>query len=473
MSRIWLRNPKAVHLGRNTDATADGGIVIDTETGTIVELVPAGREPVGGGPVDDGASSSGPAGAFDEIIDVSDHVITPGLINTHHHFYQTLTRAWAPVADLPLFGWLTNLYPVWARLTPQALELATTVALAELLESGCTAAADHHYLFPTGMDDAIDIEVEAVRRLGMRAMLTRGSMSLGEEDGGLPPQQTVQDPEVILADSRRLVETYHERGAGAQVQIGLAPCSPFSVTTELMRESAALAADLDVRLHTHLAETLDEEDFCRERFGLRTVDYLDSVGWLGDRTWLAHGIHFDDEEIARLGAAGVSVAHCPTSNMRLASGIARAVELEDAGVHVGLGVDGSASNDASNLIREVRQALYLQRLRYGAEAVTCERVLDWATAGSAAALGRDDIGTIAVGRQADLALFRLDGLAFSGSHDPIPALVLCGAEKADRVMVGGQWRVIDGHAIDADGQALDKEALIAAHQEEARRLVSG
>jgi 8-oxoguanine deaminase len=461
-ARLWLRDPLAVHLGAGTDPNAAArGIVIDRATGTIVELVPEGGEPAGG------------ADSVDEVVDASAHVITPGLINTHHHFYQTLTRAWAPVADLPLFGWLQNLYPVWARLTPRALELATTVAMAELLESGCTTAADHHYLFPTGMDDAIDIQVEVVRALGMRAMLTRGSMSLGEKDGGLPPQQTVQDAEAILADSRRLVEEYHERGAGAQVQIAFAPCSPFSVTTELMRESAVLAEELEVRLHTHLAETIDEEDFCRERFGMRTVDYLESVGWLGDRAWLAHGVHFDDEEIGRLGAAGASVAHCPTSNMRLASGIARAVELEDAGVNVGLGVDGSASNDASNLIREVRQALYVQRLRYGAEAVTCDRVLDWATKGSAAALGRDDIGTIKVGRQADLAMFRLDGLAFSGSHDPIPALVLCGAEKADRVMVGGKWRVIDGHAIGADGVALDKEALIAAHQEEARRLVAG
>ena len=461
-STVWLRDPLAVHLGRDIDPQAAArGIVIDAESGAIVELVPTGKEPTGG------------EQAVAEVVDASQHVITAGLINTHHHFYQTLTRAWAPVADLPLFGWLTNLYPVWARLTPKALELATTVAMAELLESGCTTAADHHYLFPTGMDDAIDIQVGVVKQLGMRAMLTRGSMSLGEKDGGLPPQQTVQDADVILADSRRLVQRYHERGAGAQIQIGFAPCSPFSVTTELMRDSAILANELDVRLHTHLAETLDEEEFCRERFGLRTVDYLESVGWLNDRTWLAHGVHFDDEEITRLGEAGVSVAHCPTSNMRLASGIARAVELENAGVNVGLGVDGSASNDASNLIREVRQALYIQRLRYGSEDVTCARVLDWATQGSAAALGRDDIGRIEVGKQADLAMFRLDGLAFSGSHDPIPALVLCGAEKADRVMIAGQWRVLDGNAIGVDGEALDKQALIAAHQEEARKLVAG
>ena len=367
------------------------------------------------------------------MFDAGRHVVLPGLINTHHHFYQTLTRAWAPVVNTPLFPWLTNLYPVWARLTPRDLELATTVALAELLLSGCTTAADHHYLFPAGMENAIDVQVEVARRLGVRVLLTRGSMTLGERDGGLPPQSTVQDPDVILADSERLITTYHERGPGAMVQIGLAPCSPFSVTREIMRDTAALAEQHDVRLHTHLAETIDEEDFCREMFGLRTVDYLESVGWLSSRTWLGHGIHFDDAEIARLGAAGTGVAHCPSSNMRLASGIARTVELEAAGVPVGIGVDGSASNDASNMILEARQALYLQRLRYGAEQVTPERALTWATAGSARVLGRDDVGTIAVGQQADLALFTLDDLRFSGSHDPLSALLLCGADRADRV----------------------------------------
>jgi len=277
----------------------------------------------------------------------------------------------------------------------------------------------------------------------------------------------VQSLDVILADSQRLVERYHERGAGAQVQIALAPCSPFSVTTDAMRESAALAEDLDVRLHTHLAETIDEEDFCRERFGMRTVDYLESVGWLTDRAWLGHGIHFDDEEVRRLGAAGTGVAHCPTSNMRLASGIARAVELEDAGAPVGLGVDGSASNDASTMILEARQALYLQRLRYGAD-IPVARALGWGTRGSARVLGRDDVGVLAVGKQADLALWRLDELRFSGAHDPVAALLLCGADRADRVMVGGEWRVVDGAIPD-----LDLGALVAEHSAAARRLVAG
>jgi 8-oxoguanine deaminase len=446
--RLWIRNPQAAFTANSLDAS--GGLVVSG--GVIVEVLSAGQQP------------SAPC---QQTFDAGNHVLLPGLINTHHHFYQTLTRAWGPVANAPLFPWLQNLYPVWARLTPRDLELAATVALAELLLSGCTTAADHHYLFPGGLENAIDIEVEAVRRLGMRATLTRGSMTLGTDDGGLPPQSTVQAPEVVLADSERLVGQYHERGGDAVIQIALAPCSPFSVTKEIMAESAALAGRLDVRLHTHLAETLDEEDFCRDMFGLRTVDYLDSVGWLTDHTWLGHGIHFSDAEIARLGAAGTGVAHCPTSNMRLASGTARVLELEDAGVPVGLGVDGSASNDASNMILEARQALYLQRLRYGAD-VPVERALGWATRGSAAVLGRPELGQLAPGMQADLALFRLDDLRFSGSHDPIAALLLCAADRADRVMVGGQWRVLDGQI-----PGLDVAGLIAEHSAAARRLVNG
>lgn len=446
--RVWISRPQAIFTA--TDEDAGGGIVV--EDGVIAEVI---------------ASGASPAAPVDETFDARDHVVTPGLINTHHHFYQTLTRAWAPVVSTPLFPWLKNLYPVWARLTPRDVELATTAALAELLLSGCTTAADHHYLFPAGLENAIDIQVEAVKRLGMRATLTRGSMSLGEDEGGLPPRTTVQDPDTILADSQRLVETYHETGPGAQIQIALAPCSPFSVTRETMRDSAELAARLGVRLHTHLAETIDEEDFCREMFGLRTVDYLESVGWLGPQTWLAHGIHFDDGEVARLGAAGTAVAHCPSSNMRLASGICRAVELEDAGVPVGLGVDGSASNDHSNLIWEARQALLIQRLRYPAAQVPPERVLGWATRGSARALGRDDLGRLAVGAQADLALYTLDELRFSGTHDPISALLLCGASAADRVMVGGSWRVVDGQIV-----GLDLAGLIADHTAAARRLLA-
>jgi len=448
MSRTWIKNPLAAFTATGQDAS--GGIVI--EDGVIVEIL---------------ASGQSPTTPVAETFDASAHVVTPGLINTHHHFYQSLTRAWGPAANAKLFPWLKNLYPVWARLTPESLDLAVTAALAELLLSGCTTAADHHYVFPAGLDDAIDIEVGAVRRLGMRATLTRGSMTLGEKDGGLPPQSVVQDGDTILADAERLISTYHSTAADADIHIALAPCSPFSVTREIMAESAELAARRGVRLHTHLAETLDEEEFCRQAFGLRTVDYLESVGWLGPQSWLGHGIHFDDAEVARLGAAGTGIAHCPTSNMRLASGIARAVELEDAGAPVGLGVDGSASNDASNMIQEARQALYLQRLRYGAD-IPVERAMGWATLGSARVLGRQaDLGSLEVGKQADLAFFRLDGLRFSGSHDPLSALLLCGADRADRVMVGGQWRVVDGEI-----PGLDMEDLIRRHSAAARRIIS-
>lgn len=448
-NRLWLRNPQAIFTANDLDAR--GGLVI--ENGVIAEVLAAGQQP---------------ATPCDQTFDAREHVVLPGLINTHHHFYQTLTRAWAPVVNQPLFPWLKTLYPVWARLTPEKLALATQVALAELLLSGCTTAADHHYLFPGGLEEAIDVQVDVVRELGMRAMLTRGSMSLGEADGGLPPQQTVQQGEVILEDSQRLIGQYHERGDGAQIQIALAPCSPFSVTPEIMRASAELAEKHDVRLHTHLAETLDEEDFCLQRFGLRTVDYLDSVGWLGPRTWLAHGIHFNPDEIARLGAAGTGICHCPSSNMRLASGICPTLDLEAAGAPIGLGVDGSASNDASNLILEARQALYLQRLRYGAERITPQVALGWATRGSAKLLGRSDIGELAVGKQADLALFKLDELRFSGSHDPLSALLLCGADRADRVMIGGNWRVVDGQI-----EGLDLQQLIRSHREAARQLIAG
>ncbi|OLF23649.1 8-oxoguanine deaminase [Aeromonas sp. YN13HZO-058] len=448
-TRIWIKNPLATFTPEAVDGR--GGLVI--ENNLISEVLAAGQQP---------------ARPCDQLFDARDHVVLPGLINTHHHFYQTLTRAWGPVVNQPLFPWLKTLYPVWARLTPDGLALASKVAMAELLLSGCTTAADHHYLFPRGMEESIDIQVETVRELGMRAMLTRGSMSLGEDEGGLPPRHTVQGQQQILDDSLRLVRQYHQRGAGAQIQIALAPCSPFSVTEEIMVESAKLAAELDVRLHTHLAETLDEEAFCLERFGLRTVDYLEKVGWLGDRTWLAHGIHFNPDEIARLGAAGTGVCHCPVSNMRLASGICPTLDLEAAGAPVGLGVDGSASNDASNLMQEARQALYLQRLRYGAERITPRKVLEWATRGSAKLLGRGDLGELLPGKQADLALFKLDDLRFSGSHDPVAALILCGAERADRVMVGGKWRVVDGVI-----EGLDIEQLIARHKVAAAALVRG
>jgi len=440
---IWVKNPLAIYA-----KNSDGGVVIKGQE--IIELVGAGKAPLS---------------QIDEVYDASDSVVLPGLINTHHHFYQTLTRAYPEALNKELFPWLKSLYKVWAHIQPEMLAVSTELALSELLLSGCTTASDHHYLFPSQLENAIDIQVEQAQKLGMRVVLTRGSMSLGEKDGGLPPQSVVQTKEQILSDSERLIKRYHNTDEGAMTQIALAPCSPFSVTTELMQDTAELAEQYDVRLHTHLAETIDEENFCLKKFGLRTVDYLESVGWLSERTWLAHGIHFNPEEIQKLGKSGVGICHCPSSNMMLASGICRSLELEEAGCTVGLGVDGSASNDGSNMIAELRQGMYLQRLRYGASKITHEHVYDWASTGSAKLLGRNDIGEIDIGKQADLALFKLDELRFSGSHDPLAALLLCGAQRANRVMVAGQWRVVDGKIVDKD-----EAELIHRHSDAAKKL---
>ena len=441
---IWLKNPLAI-LAKN----AEGGLVIEGQK--IIELVPQGQQPTH---------------AYGEVMECSDLVILPGLINGHHHFYQTLTRALPQALNKPLFGWLQSLYPVWAGLEPDMLYQATRLALAELLLSGCTSAADHHYLFPEALTEAMDIQAEAAASMGVRMTMTRGSMSLGTDDGGLPPQNTVQHEDIILADSERVIKRYHNAAEGSMLQVALAPCSPFSVTPELMRHSATLAAEHEVMLHTHLAETIDEENFCVQRFGLRTVDYLDSVGWLGPQTWLAHGIHFNTDEIQRLGAAGTGICHCPTSNMMLASGIAPVQELEAAGCPVGIGVDGSASNDGSNMIQEVRQALYLQRLKYGAQ-VSHFDAYRWATEGSAKMLGRSDIGSLVVGKQADIAFFKLDEMRFSGSHDPLAALLLCGAHKAEHVMVAGRWSVKKGLI-----EGLDVSPLLQQHGAAAKALAA-
>ncbi len=416
------------------------GIVI--RDGIVAELLHGGQTP--SAPVD---------GTFD----ASRHVVLPGLINTHHHFYQTLTRAHPKAINKELFDWLKALYPLWSRLTPDAMRLATRLALTELLMSGVTTTSDHHYLFPAHLDDAMDIQVDEAREAGIRMMVTRGSMNLSVKDGGLPPVSVVQDEDTILADCERVIGKYHERGEGAMIQVALAPCSPFSVTKSLMCACGALAAKHDCRLHTHLAETHDEDAFCKAMFGMSPLDYLEDVGWLSDRTWLAHGIHFSGSDVSRLGRHGVGICHCPTSNMILASGQCRTRELETAGAPLGLGVDGSASNDSSNMMEAVRHALMINRLTYGAS-ITHLDALRWATKGSARCLGRSDIGEIAVGKQADLALFTLDDLRFSGAGDPIAALVLCGAHRADRVMVAGHWRVIDGNPV-----GVDVGALRAAH----------
>ncbi len=440
---LWLRDPLAILA----DDAARGVVVQD---GRIIETVPAGRVP---------------ETADAEVFDAGAHVVLPGLINTHHHFYQTLTRATPAAIDRALFGWLGALYPIWARLTPEALDTAATVAMAELLLSGCTTTTDHHYLFPPGLDRAIDIELAAARRLGIRAVFTRGSMNLSQRDGGLPPDSVVQAEDAILADSARLIDAYHDPAPHALTQIALAPCSPFSVTRSLMRATAALAAARGVRLHTHLAETADETAFCQARFGCRPLDYLADVGWLHDGVWLAHGIHFDAAEIARLARAGVAVSHCACSNQVLASGHCPVCDMEAAGLRVGLGVDGSASNDGSNMMQEVRAAFLLQRHHYGVGRGSHRDALRWATEGSAACIGRPELGRIAPGMAADLALFRLDELRFAGAQDPIAALVLCGAHRADHVMVAGRWTVVDG-AI----PGLDLPALIARQTAAAARL---
>ena len=356
---------------------------------------------------------------------------------------------------------------MWARLTPEALDAAVTVAMAELLLSGCTTTTDHHYVFPAGLEDAIGIEAAAAGRLGIRAVLTRGSMDLSQRDGGLPPDSVVQDAGTILADSERLIARFHDPAPHAMLQIALAPCSPFSVTTGLMRATADLAARTGVRLHTHLAETADEAAFCQARFGCSPLDYLEDCGWLRPGTWLAHGIHFSAPEITRLAAGGVGVTHCPCSNQALASGTCPVCALERAGVAVGMGVDGSASNDGSNMMQEVRAAFLLQRGVNGIEAVSHLDALRWATVGSADCIGRPELGRIVPGAAADLALFRLDELRFSGAGDPLAALVLCGAHRADRVMVGGRWVVVDGAV-----PGLDVAALMARHGMAAAKLAA-
>ncbi|MCY4221942.1 MAG: 8-oxoguanine deaminase [Thiotrichales bacterium] len=445
-STTWIRDPLAVFTANDLDA--GGGIVVRGDR--IIELVGTGKEP--GTPAD-------------TVFDASDRVLLPGLINGHHHFYQTLTRACPAALNKPLFDWLKTLYPVWANLTEEAVEISTRLALAELMLSGCTTASDHHYLFSPALSRAIDVQAEVAGAMGMRVVLTRGSMSLSVEDGGLPPR-TVTEPEAtILAESERLIRRYHDPSSHAMRQIALAPCSPFSVTRELMRDTAILARTHGIRLHTHLGETEDENAFCLAKFGMRPLDYLEDVGWLSDDVWLAHGIHFTPAEIERLGAAGAGVCHCPSSNMVLASGLCPVTDLLAAGARVGLGVDGSASNDGSNLIQEVRQALLIGRLRYGASAVTHQSVLRLATRGGADLLGRPELGELRPGAAADIALFDMDELRFSGHGDPLAALVLCGASRVSELMIAGIWRVRSGEL-----QDVDLGALMHEHRRIARSL---
>ena len=421
--------------------------------------------------VDDGAITAVGGGeepsAIDgaERVDLGGAVVTPGLVNTHHHLCQTLTRARAQQADL--FTWLRELYPVWAGLDAEAEYAAARTGLAELALSGCSTVFDHHYVFPRGRDGIVEAEVQAARELGVRIVASRGSMDLGVSEGGLPPDSLVEDLDSILADTELLQAQLHEPGPGARVQIAVAPCSPFSVTGLLMEESAALARRFGLPLHTHLAETVEEEEYCRELYGCTPVEYLDRLGWLADDVWCAHCVHLAEPEVARFAETGTGVAHCPTSNLRLGAGVAPVRDLLDAGCSVGLGVDGSASNERSDLFTEVKQALLVARGRGGPDAMTAREALRLATRGGAAVLGREDIGSLEPGRQADLAVWAVDGLELGGAEDLVAGLVLSGPHRVERLVVGGEDVVRGGALVRAD------EAEIArAHRAQARRFAS-
>jgi 8-oxoguanine deaminase len=422
-----------------------------------------------------GSSAELPSSA-DEVLDLAGHLVLPGLVNTHHHFYQTLTRAVPMAQNANLFNWLKTLYPIWARMNPDDIHISTQTALAELALSGCTTASDHLYLFPNGA--RLDDEIAAAQEIGVRIHASRGSMSLGESKGGLPPDSVVEKEEDILKESLRLIERYHDPKAGAMVRIVLAPCSPFSVTGELMRQSAALARQYGVHLHTHLAETQDEEAFCQQKFGYRPVAYMQSVDWVGKDVWFAHSVHVSKEEIAVYAKTGCGVAHCPTSNMRLASGIAPVREYMQAGVRLGLGVDGSASNDGSHMLAEVRQAMLLARLRAGLEGaslsgegtpplLTARQALELATLGGASVLGREDIGSLETGKCADFVAINLNRLDYAGAqHDPLAAVVFCSPVRVDYTVVGGKFVVKQGQLA-----TLDERRLVEKHNRAALRLV--
>lgn len=411
----------------------------------------------------------------DVVLDLDGHIVLPGLVNTHHHLYQTLTRVLPAAQDANLFNWLKTLYPVWARMTPDDMHVSTRLGLTELALSGCTTASDHHYIFPNGC--RLDDQIEAAREVGLRLHASRGSMSLGESDGGLPPDSVVEDEDFILEDTQRVIDTYHDPHPGAMTRIVVAPCSPFSVTQDLMRESAALARTNDVHLHTHLAETMDEEKFCLEEFGERPLAYAEKLDWAGDDVWFAHAVHINPEEVKRMASGGMGVAHCPSSNMRLASGIAPMRRYLRSGVKVGLGVDGSASNDSSHMIAEARMAMLLSRVGQAVnpqideqdELLTARQALEMATLGGAAVLGRADIGSLEPGKCGDFIAIRLDRLEYAGAlHDPVAALVFCSPVQVDYNYVNGRAIVNEGRM-----QTLELEPLIESHNQAAARLAHG
>jgi cytosine/adenosine deaminase-related metal-dependent hydrolase len=469
MTTLLIKNAYIVTMNDHQQEIPDGGLFI--RDGFIEQV----------------ASTEQLPSSADEILDLRGHIVLPGLVNTHHHFYQTLTRAVPAAQNANLFNWLKTLYPIWARLTPADIFTSTQTALAELAHSGCTTASDHLYLFPNG--SKLDDEIEAARQLGLRLHAARGSMSLGESQGGLPPDSVTDKEAVILADSVRLIERYHDSKPGSMTHIVLAPCSPFSVTGALMKESAKLARQYGVHLHTHLAETEDEEQFCLQKFGYRPVGYMQSVDWVGHDVWFAHSVYVNPDEINVFAKHQCGVAHCPTSNMRLASGIAPIKEYLAAGVNVGLGVDGSASNDGSHLLAEVRQAMLLSRLKEGItgfsltsspspsgrgkgvrELMTAREALWLGTRGGAAVLGRTDIGSLEVGKCADFFAINLNRLDYAGGavHDPVSAVVFCQPRHVDYTIVGGKFVIKDGELV-----TVDENKLIEKHNQAAKRLVQG
>ena len=457
MTTLLIKNAYILTMDDHQRELPDGGLFI--RDGFIEQV---------------GATSELPQAA-DEVLNLADHIVLPGLVNTHHHFYQTLTRAVPAAQDANLFNWLTTLYPIWARLQPEDIFTSAQTALAELALSGCTTASDHLYLFPNG--SKLDDEIAAAREIGLRIQASRGSMSLGQSQGGLPPDSVVDSEESILKDSQRLIEQYHDPKPGAFVQIVLAPCSPFSVTSDLMKQSARLAREYGVHLHTHLAETEDEEQFCLQRFGHRPVGYMQEVGWVGNDVWFAHAVWVNDEEIGVFAKHNCGVAHCPTSNMRLASGIAPVKEYRRAGVNVGLGVDGSASNDGSHLLAEVRNAMLVSRVKEGLTGyslsndpnrtlMTAREALYLGTRGGAAVVGRTDIGSLEPGKCADFFAIDLNRLGFSGMHDPVAAVVFGQPVNADYTVVGGTFVVKEGQLC-----TVDEQKLIERHNQAAKRLL--
>jgi cytosine/adenosine deaminase-related metal-dependent hydrolase len=406
-----------------------------------------------------------PAQTADEVLDLHNHVVLPGLVNTHHHMVQSLTRAIAQ--DSELFDWLTTLYPIWSNLTGEAIYTASKLSMAELILSGCTTASDHLYIYPNGA--RVDDEIRAAQEIGIRFHASRGAMSVGQSKGGLPPDKVVEDENFILRDTRRAIETYHDASRYAMLRVVVAPCSPFTVSNDLMRESAALARSYNVRLHTHLAENDKDIAYSLEVYGQLPGDYVQDVGWVGDDVWHAHCVKLNHDEIDLFAHTGTGVCHCPSSNMRLASGIAPVRRMLDKGVRVGLGVDGSASNDSNHLLAEARQAMLLQRVANGPGAMSAREVLSVATLGGASVLGRDDIGALAPGMAADVIAYRIDTVAFAGAqHDPVAALVFCQPPSVDLSIINGRVVVRDGHLL-----TVDVPALVEQHNAISRRLVRG